>query len=377
MHQTKIVVLTLVAAAALGACGGGDAPPPGTASPAAALVRERAQAVTPEDAARQLLDFAEGSAFKIYFPSHPETQTFGPFRFRYYPATGVYLGVVVAADATYGPVGAVYVMGGPFGAAPTKVGLLTDFITPVDTGGGGGGGGGTTGANNGCYDLAIADTPGTRGVVEYRYSGRSSGTGTVEWTVGALTAFEGSSGYETVLKNTDTLTSPTPGTTVLDVKTYSRRAGDAEVTNYGSVTSGAFSRDGLSGTLTTKSVYTPPWASRVFGIPLGGTLSETSTMTISTTFSVPGIPIGLPPTTNTSTSTTVTTYAANETITVPAGTYSTCRFDITYPGSPAGTSTTQWVLRGKGIPVKIVSKASGSVDSVQEATSITLNGSRL
>lgn len=372
MQQPKIAALTLVAAL-LAACGGGDTATP-TASASAAAPREQAQAVTPEDAARQLLDFAEGSVFKTYFPSHPDTQTFGPFRFRYYPTTGVYLGVVVAADATYGPVGAVYVMGGPFGGAPMKVGLLTDFITPVDTGGGGGG---TTGANNGCYDLAIADTPGTRGIVEYRFSGLSTGVGTVDWTVGGLTAFEGSSGYETVLKNTTTLTAPEPGTTVLDIKSYARRTGDAEVTNYGTVSSGAFSQGGFSGTMTTKSVYTPPWASRVYGLALGGTLSETSTMSISSTFTVPGLPIPLPPTTNTSTVTTVTTYTANETITVPAGTYSTCRFDITYPGSPAGTSTTQWVLRGKGIPVKIVSKASGSADSVQEATSITLNGSRL
>lgn len=375
MQQPRIAALTLLAAALMTACGGGDTAASSTTASLAAAPREQAQAVTPEDAARQLLDFAEGSVFKSYFPNHPDTQTFGPFRFRYYPTTGVYLGVVVAADTTYGPVGAVYVMGGPFGAAPTKVGLLTDFITPVDTGGGGGGG--ATGANNGCYDLAIADTPGTRGVVEYRYTGKTSGTGTVDWTVGGLTAFEGSSGYETVLKTTDALTAPEPGTTVLDIKSYSKRTGDAEVTNYGTVSSGAFSQGGFSGTLTTKSVYTPPWASRIFGLALGGTLSETSTMSTSSTFTVPGLPVSLPPTTGTSTSTTVTTYAANETITVPAGTYSTCRFDMTYPGSPAGTSTTQWVLRGKGVPVRIVTKAAGAVDSVQEATSITLNGSRL
>lgn len=377
MQQPKIAALTLLATALLAACGGGDTAAPTLSASVASAPREQAQAVTPEDAARQLLDFAEGSVFKTYFPGHPDTQTFGPFRFRYYPTTGVYLGVVVAADATYGPVGAVYVMGGSFGAAPTKVGMLTDFITPIDSSGGGGGGGGTTGANNGCFDLATMDTPGTRLIVDYRYSGPSTGSGTWDWSVVGLTTFEGNSAYETLFKTTTVVTSPRPLTTTVEVRNYARRTGDAEVTHYGNSSSVAAEYSGYAATTTTKEVYTPPWVSKLAGIPLGGTLTETWTEISTSSTVVTGIPIPVPPTTSTSTTTTTSTYAANETLTVPAGTYSTCRYESTVAGTPAGASVTTWYVRGKGMLVKSLTRLPGSVDSVLEATSITLNGSRL
>jgi hypothetical protein len=70
----------------------------------------------------ELLDFGE-QRFPQYFPGHGTTGTFQQYLYRFYPTTGVYLGV----DQN---TGGVYVMGGPFGAAPTFEGALTDFITP-------------------------------------------------------------------------------------------------------------------------------------------------------------------------------------------------------------------------------------------------------
>ncbi len=112
-----------------------SAPAP-TATPAATVARLRAKAlalaeaaVSPEEAARQLMDFAQVH-YAVYFPSHPATQSFPPFLYRYYPATGIYLGVVVTAGMGYAENG-VYVMGGDFGNEPLFVGPLSAFITPV------------------------------------------------------------------------------------------------------------------------------------------------------------------------------------------------------------------------------------------------------
>jgi uncharacterized delta-60 repeat protein len=92
-----------------------------TAAPAGLVV------VDPQAATEQLLDFAEAS-FPAYFPGHMATQALAPFVFRHYPATGVYLGVVLD-DGPYSR-GGVYVMGGAFGHAPLHVGALTDFVSP-------------------------------------------------------------------------------------------------------------------------------------------------------------------------------------------------------------------------------------------------------
>jgi hypothetical protein len=127
-----LVVLTL--ASMLAACGGGAESP---VAPAAALAMLRAQAlavpgaVTPEEAARQLMDFGE-SMFPEYFPGHKTTQSLSPFVYRYYAETGIYLGVVVTAGTQY-ELNGVYVMGGAFGNAPLYVGPLARFITPVDS----------------------------------------------------------------------------------------------------------------------------------------------------------------------------------------------------------------------------------------------------
>lgn len=88
----------------------------GLAVPAAA------QTVDPYDAAEALLNFGEAQ-FPQYFPSRRWTQSLPPYLYRYYPETGIYLGV---AD------GKVYVLGGEFGMqSPTFVGALADFIQPL------------------------------------------------------------------------------------------------------------------------------------------------------------------------------------------------------------------------------------------------------
>ena len=371
-------LISVAAAVLVSACGGGDrAAEPMT--PAAAVARLRTAllainaadvAVTPEEAARQLLDFAEASDYKIYFPSHEVTQASPPFLYRHYP-NGVYLGVVVTAGPDF-TLNGVYVIGGPFGTLgvdkPIFVGLLTRFITPVAPPP-------TTGSNNGCYDLALFETPGTHAVLAYQYSGVSSGTGTVEWTVNPLTTFAGASAYETALHSVQSLSSDS-GTfsNTADIKSYAKRTGDAEVTQYGFDSSSVNNPSPLfSSTSLSHGVYTPPFVDRQYGLALGGSITQSSTLTTTSTTSISGFPPST--TTHTGSETTTTRFVSIETITVPAGTYSTCKFELTFAAAPGDVST-QWVLRGKGIPVQSIS-GSGSTVATQKATSITLNGARL
>lgn len=118
-------------------CGGGDESfsPPLNSAPAGSTVAMRAaggaasSAITPEDAARQLMDFGE-SSYPDLFPGHKTTYSFPPFVYRYYPESEIYLGVVLTANSAY-ELNGVYVMGGPFGTAPRYGGPLTTFITPI------------------------------------------------------------------------------------------------------------------------------------------------------------------------------------------------------------------------------------------------------
>lgn len=83
------------------------------------------------DAAEQLLDFAE-SRYPQFFPTRELTQSFGKYRYRYYPTLGTYVGVAVGVAPGDGLVeGGVYVLGGSLGASPSLVGVLNQFIAPT------------------------------------------------------------------------------------------------------------------------------------------------------------------------------------------------------------------------------------------------------
>lgn len=367
-------ILALAAVASLGTltgCGGGaDSPTAQTPAAAAAAMRQKAQAVrastvSPDEAARQLMDFAE-TTFPQYFPEHQGTLTFGPFRYRAY-SSGVLLGVVVSSDPAY-TLNGVYVMGGAFGSSPLYVGLLTQFITPVEPDPGPG-----PGANNGCYDLSLLETQGTKAQVNYRHTGATTGTSSTESTVGGLVTYMGNQAREIEYKVTTALiTGGVASNAELTGKHYERRTGDAEVTQYGSVMAGTFAFQGATGTTTTQIVFDPPWVEKSAGLALGGTYThtESGTSTVTTTF--PGLP-SIPGTVSQFSDTHTVRFAAREQVTVPAGTYSTCRFEH-LEGSTV--SSTEWVIDGKGIPVKVVDGPTGQI-TTQEATEVKINGSRI
>jgi trimeric autotransporter adhesin len=132
IRKSRQVVLSLLCAVALFGCGGGNQVGVSAALAAAATLRVLsadllAGSVTPEQAADQLMNFAEAN-FPVFFPAHKATLTSDPFVYRYYPETGTYLGVVIGSGSQY-QLGGVYVLGGSFGAVPSYVGPLTSFIT--------------------------------------------------------------------------------------------------------------------------------------------------------------------------------------------------------------------------------------------------------
>lgn len=383
-------LIAIAAAAFLAGCGGGsDEANTSTAStPAAAAAQLRtamsvqggvkvSAAVSPAQAAEQLLNFAEAN-FPNYFPSHQATGTFDPFLFRYYPQTGVYVGVVVKANMGY-TLDGVYVMGGTdFGSSPIYVGQLSSFITPVDPGTGG-----PTGPNNGCFDLAAAEQAGSVLLTSYEYTGYSTGNVTTETRVIGPKTFNGFNAIESSSTTTGTLT--TMGTAASQDsqgKSYFKRTGDAEVTRYGNqlVTTATVSTPVASTTTTTFDItYDPPSVDRWAGIALGQSITHTttakSTMTLQTT--IAGVPMPLPPqvTVNPpSTSSQTIKFVARESVTVPAGTYSACKFEISAPG--VSSVQTTWIHNGKGVLLKTSSVING-VTSTQQATSVKLNGQNL
>jgi hypothetical protein len=130
-----LLVAALTALAA--GCGGGQESQSPAAAPESTVAALRAQAqalaaagVTPQQAAGQLMDFGEAH-FPQFFPGHKITVFLGPFAYRFYGETGIYLGVVVAPDGIQYQLEDVYVMGGPFGGAPKFVAPLSAIMTPV------------------------------------------------------------------------------------------------------------------------------------------------------------------------------------------------------------------------------------------------------
>ncbi|WP_395704217.1 hypothetical protein [Aquabacterium sp.] len=393
MHVPSLIACT-AAAVLLAACGGGTEPVaeapaasrPATlaaapsAAPSAAVrqlrhalathARSAAAAPSREQAAEQLFAYAQSSVFAGYFPGNPATQSLPPFRYRYYAATGVYLGVVVSADPGYALDG-VYVMGGPFGDSPVYVGPLSQFITPVDPGPGPG----PNGPNNGCHDLALLEATGTHIELALQYSGSSSGSVAIDWRVTGPKTFEGQAAVESLIHSTGHIASEGVESTMdIEARSYARRTGDAELTLFGEDTLMQVSGGGFQMSTRSHSVNTPPALDQRYGLAVGQSLTASVTATTTTTTTgLPGVP-GTPGTV-TDTSTSTIRFVGRESITVPAGRYATCRFETTYADDP-DTLQTSWVIDGKGIPVKTVTAIAGSTE-VQQATAVRLNGQPL
>lgn len=382
--RTRTIPPVLATVLLLCGCGGGSPPPAAGAVRAAAAGPSRMQTlasaaagVAPTAAAQQLMDFGE-SRFPQYFPSPAATQSSGPFVYRHYPQTGIYLGVVVQETPGYTLLG-VYVMGGPFGPEPQLVGPLSSFITPVDTDGPG-----PTGASNGCFDqwLALDEVPGARVIEVHRTAGSPTGQAfTSEFEVIGPAVFEGQAATQQQVRHA---MASYPGGIPAGADLgqaqfrYYRKTGPAEITHFGD--SGLVTSTSTAGGFTSsmrmesRSVYEPPRVDRLYSLPLGGSDSTTTTYrtraTVTTTFT------GQPPrTTETDTSTARTEtvrFLRREVVTVPLGSFNACVFEWTASDQP-GASLTSWIADGQGVSLRTVQASPDGVTTT-EAIAASING---
>lgn len=210
----------------------------------------------------------------------------------------------------------------------------------------------------------------------YEHTGRITGNTTVASVVNAPATFEGQASIEHSHHTTGTNTRVATGeVSVIDltVKGYGIRTGTAEVTQHGVVTTSIMELSpGVPVSMEVKVVWSPAWVDTQYALNAGDTVIKTLQAATTTTIgsTPPGVfgPI-------------VTTVTPNikfhgvESVTVPAGTYSTCKFEQFDSSSPS-TNTFTWLIVGKGILVKSMDTTSEGVQTIS-ATAVTLNGQGL
>lgn len=241
-------------------------------------------------------------------------------------------------------------MGGPFGDQPLFVGLVTDFLQT--------GSQRPAGTGNGCWDLDFMETRGRVIVVESRSTaanGMVTGQMKQAWSVLGPRSFEG----RTLLATDITVTLSTAAGVTASVQrntSYTLRASDVGVTIHGD--EGSLAAGAVSTSLRT--VFTPAWTDTQYGLELGQSVLQTWAGT-STSQGVSSTLRG---------SRTIR-FVARETVTVPAGTFETCRFEQTQASSPGPVTT--WIARGWGLPVQMQSTVRGQTSTTQ-ALRVTVDG---
>lgn len=240
---------------------------------------------------------------------------------------------------------------------------------------GGGGGssndGNTTPPSNLASDCSspVLTSVGTTFRFDYARSGASTGSSSTVGSVKRLTTFEGqadvaeveadiaeesqSAGQPAVRQSTNLLS-------------YVRRTANAD-TLFGSVLTVVTGAD--QGTVV-RTVFSPPFADQRFTLTAGQRLTFTIAATVTTR-----LPSGQEQV-NTNSEASTVTFIGQEQVTVPAGTFRSCRFDVSI-GSAARPNSI-WYHVGTGALLKLNSPVgtSGTLTSELQATS-RLNGNPL
>lgn len=215
------------------------------------------------------------------------------------------------------------------------------------------------GAASECLNTQLLAS-GTTYQLDYAVSGALTGTSRTTGSIGAATSFNGVSGLSPVTQTTVTnYTAPVAVNSSVTLTSYQALEG-LDILRYGSVSTVS----ALGSTFETRIVNNPVERDKRYTLGVGGTYAILSNITTTVT----------PPGTSTATSTTTNvTYAGQESVTVPAGTFVTCKFQT----NTGGPTTTEWIIKGKGVLARSTSPSSSGEVILQLEASSRLNGAAL
>jgi hypothetical protein len=230
----------------------------------------------------------------------------------------------------------------------------------------------SAGAASECFNIAWY-TPGTTAVLDYAITGSATGSTRSNMTVSGGKTFNGQSGLlEFFQDQTTTYTAPatlaSAGTIPTQSRFYFSENGSVE-NEYGGTVSTSMTVSGISISTNTTVNYNPAVVDRRFTLAVGGTTTLSTTLSTTSTTN-----FGSTPTTSTSRNDTVT-YVGQETLTIPAGTFTACKFSIR---DKDGNVTLEWFGKGNGAPLQFTSRASDGSSFVGSLTTASrLNGAAL
>jgi hypothetical protein len=216
---------------------------------------------------------------------------------------------------------------------------------------------------------SVLTTVGTTFRFDYAYSGAATGGVSTVGRVTRLTAFEGQTDATEV--DTDTsedfqITGRAATRQNTNTLSYARQTADAD-TLYGSVLTFISSAD--QGTVV-RTVFSPPLVDRRFTLTAGQRTTLATSATATAT-----LPSGRQQVNQLSETGTVT-FTGQEQITVPAGAFRSCRFEVSLAG--ATRPSVIWYQVGTGVVLKLTSAidTNSTLTSELQATS-RLNGNPL
>lgn len=234
-------------------------------------------------------------------------------------------------------------------------------VEPVEPGPGGGA---TPGPAADCFNALLYTTSATVSL-EYAISGPLSGTSLTEYTVTPSATFEGQAASKAQGTETKNYAGQPPAAT--DVQTFIQVDGLA-LNELARVTDTFM----LGANINTKTVTRPVYRDLKFTLAPGA--SDEQTFDRVTAISGPFVP-------NTmvrDTETRRVTYAGHETVSVPAGIFETCRFDITVTIKGKRETLTEWIAVGSGLSVKSVTRdANSAIKAILDLNRGHINGASI
>jgi hypothetical protein len=222
-----------------------------------------------------------------------------------------------------------------------------------------------------CFNIAWS-TPGTTAVLEHAITGSATGTTRSNLTVTGGKTFNGQTGLtEYDQDQTTTYTAPatlaSAGTVPTRSRFYQTENGSVE-TEFGGTVSASVTVSGVTVNTNTTVTYAPARVDRRFTLATGASDTVTTSLTSSSVTNFGSVA----PTTTAQTITV--NYAGQETVTVPAGTFTACKFLVTVNSE----THTEWFGKGNGAPLQFTSRTSeGQVITNSLTSASRLNGAAI